>query len=36
MQLKRIDLKSPRLRYGHDIIAVHEGPCEIFARIGVT
>jgi FkbM family methyltransferase len=38
MHLRRIDLKNPRPRYSHDIIAVHQGPNarDILASIGIA
>jgi FkbM family methyltransferase len=38
MRLRRIDLKSPQARYGHDVIAVHQGPNaqDILSRVGAS
>ena len=37
MQLRRIDLKNPRPRYSHDILAVHQGSNagDVLARVGI-
>ena len=38
VHLRRIDLKNPRPRYSHDIIAVYQGPNaqDVLARIGIA